>query len=90
MRIPRVLYAGTCILTVALLGSASGQTPNRAGALPGEEFTPPAQGERLPDRLKTGDAAPEFTLPDTSGKKEVSLSSFQGKKPVVLIFGSCT
>ena len=35
--------------------------------------------------LKVGDKAPEFTLPSTTGEK-ISLSQFQGKKPVVLFF----
>jgi hypothetical protein len=56
----------------------------------GEQFTPPAPGERKPDRLKAGDPAPDFSLPDARGKREVQLSSFKDKKPVVLIFGSCT
>jgi hypothetical protein len=34
--------------------------------------------------LNLGDPAPDFTL------NQVRLSSFQGKKPVVLIFGSYT
>jgi len=40
--------------------------------------------------LKMGDRAPDFTLADPHGKNEVKLSSFRGKKPVVLIFGSYT
>jgi peroxiredoxin len=45
--------------------------------------------------LKVGDAAPEFTLPATTGKP-ISLSDFRGKKNVVLAFypaaftGGCT
>ena len=35
--------------------------------------------------LKVGDTAPDFTLPSTSGGS-VTLSSFLGKKPVVLAF----
>jgi hypothetical protein len=37
-----------------------------------------------------GDQAPDFTLRTQDGKREVSLSEFRGKKPVVLIFGSFT
>ena len=45
--------------------------------------------------LKVGDTAPDFTLKNTDGK-EVSLSSFKGKKNVVILFfplaftGVCT
>jgi len=35
--------------------------------------------------LKVGDRAPDFTLPDQNGNP-VTLSSFQGKKNVVLAF----
>lgn len=58
--------------------------------LPGEINTPPARGERYQDRLKVGDFAPDFTLPDPSGKSQWTLSNYRGKKPVVLIFGSYT
>ncbi len=39
---------------------------------------------------KAGDLAPDFTLKDVSGTKSVTLSDFQGKKPVALVFGSFT
>jgi hypothetical protein len=60
------------------------------GGRPGEVITPAAKGERLPDRLRVGDPAPDFTLPSVSGKGEVTLSRFRGKRPVVLIFASYT
>jgi peroxiredoxin len=44
-------------------------------------------------RLEVGDEAPDFTLPatgDTAGKgasrKNITLSSYRGKKNVVLVF----
>jgi hypothetical protein len=52
--------------------------------------TPAARDERLPNRLKAGDPAPEFTLPDPSGKMEISLADLHRTKPVVLVFCSYT
>ena len=56
----------------------------------GEIITGAARGERYEDTLKVGDVAPDFTLADPSERRQVTLSSFRGKKPVVLIFGSYT
>lgn len=44
--------------------------------------TPPAAPKT---HLKVGQAAPDFTLPDTAGKP-LKLSDFRGKKNVVLAF----
>jgi hypothetical protein len=41
-------------------------------------------------RLKMGDPAPGFSLPTADKQSSVSLASFRGQKPVVLIFGSYT
>jgi cytochrome oxidase Cu insertion factor (SCO1/SenC/PrrC family) len=49
----------------------------------------PKDGEGLPaadlNRVKAGEAAPEFTLEDQDGKP-VTLSDYRGKKTVVLVF----
>jgi hypothetical protein len=37
-----------------------------------------------------GDMAPDFELHDVRGETSVRLSSFQGDRPVALIFGSFT
>lgn len=49
------------------------------GFLSAQQITPPKT------QLKAGDQAPDFTLPDTTGKP-VKLSDFLGKKVVVLAF----
>ena len=40
--------------------------------------------------VHVGDAAPDFTLPLLDHSGQVTLSSFRGVKPVVLVFGSYT
>ncbi|MDH3685425.1 MAG: hypothetical protein OEP95_04325 [Myxococcales bacterium] len=39
---------------------------------------------------KVGDLAPDFELQDPSGEETIRLSSFRGKRPVALVFGSYT
>jgi hypothetical protein len=39
---------------------------------------------------KAGELAPDFSLSDATGKMNVRLSDFRGKKPVALVFGSYT
>ena len=39
---------------------------------------------------RVGDMAPDFTLYDIEGKGSVTLTAFQGKRPVALVFGSFT
>lgn len=40
--------------------------------------------------LQVGDAAPDFSLRTADRASTISLSSFRGSKPVVLVFGSYT
>ena len=40
--------------------------------------------------LEVGQEAPDFSLKSLNGDASVQLSSFRGKKPVVLVFGSYT
>ena len=47
--------------------------------------TPDEQTRSASNKIKVGDQAPDFTLPDQKGQP-VSLSSFVGKKDVVLYF----
>jgi hypothetical protein len=39
---------------------------------------------------KAGDVAPDFELRDLNGENPVRLSSFRGRTPVALVFGSFT
>jgi len=41
-------------------------------------------------QVQVGDLAPDFTLPRTDHSGDVTLSSFRGRQPVVLVFGSYT
>jgi hypothetical protein len=41
-------------------------------------------------RLKVGDQAPDFALKTSDRSQVVRISSFRGREPVVLIFGSHT
>lgn len=92
MNLRRILAGGVCLLAVgSAVKTLAFQPPGRGPATQSRERdTPPARGERYADAFKTGDLAPDFDLPDASGAKTVRLSSFRGKKPVVLIFGSYT
>lgn len=64
-------------------------TPGKKG-LEGEFYAPAAREEFDPELLEIGDAAPDFTLERYDKKGKVTLSDFEGKKPVVLVFGSIT
>ena len=62
------------------MASAMGQAPATAPAKPA------AQAEAVPEpKYKVGDTIPDFTLKDHN-RKDVTLSSFRGKKNVVLAF----
>lgn len=63
--------------------------------LPGEAGRERALANRLRKSVaeagpKLNEQAPDFSLPDVSTGKTVSLSDFRGKNPVVVVFGSYT
>lgn len=43
-----------------------------------------------PTAPKVGELAPDFELADVNGRNAVRLSTFCGKRPVALVFGSFT
>ena len=65
--------------------AAGANKPGRSAKTDGKK--PPQRGS---SQLKAGDLAPDFELKTLDGKRTVKLSSFRGKKPVALIFGSYT
>ena len=71
-------------LTLTLLALIAASSTSRAQTKLG-----PRDGEGLTaadlNRVKAGDAAPDFTLEDQDGKP-VTLSDYRGKKTVVLVF----
>jgi cytochrome oxidase Cu insertion factor (SCO1/SenC/PrrC family) len=72
------LFTLTLLALIAASSTARAQT--RLG---------PKDGEGLPaadlNRVKDGEAAPDFTLEDQDGKP-VTLSNYRGKKTIVLVF----
>lgn len=82
----RLLSQGSDATVPSRGGGGGGSAPRK----PGEVVTSPARGERTDTALEIGDEAPDFTLARWNGEDEVTLSSFEGEKPVVLIFGSIT
>lgn len=70
------------LMTIALLAGSTVLGQQRGGRHGGDL--------RMPDTLRVGDTAPDFKLKTKDGSREVTLSGFKGKRPVVLVFGSFT
>jgi hypothetical protein len=70
-------------LLLASLAFVHGQPPPAARAL----MEKMGRGE---GSLKPGDPAPDFSLRVAKSGRKVRLSSFKGKRPVALVFGSYT
>lgn len=75
----------TSILAVFTLNMPLAEAQGRRGG-PGKSKI----DRREDGTLKKGQKAPDFNLEKVGSKKKVKLSTFRGKKPVVLIFGSYT
>jgi len=99
-RVTAVLAAAVAVLYVlfgAAVLTAMNQTPERFGRFMRHTPAPlvwgalPAKRMWLWSRrgtLAEGMNAPDFTLAHQDRSGRVTLSSFRGKKPVVLVFGS--
>ncbi len=72
----KIILMAALILSTAAVGFGQG-TPAPSPK--------PAPTPAPYDKLKVGDMAPDFTLPDLKGNK-VKLSDFRGKSNVVLAF----
>ena len=77
LALPCLLAAAACAQQTQPAAPAAGQQAQTA-----TNAAPPAAPKT---HLKTGDAAPDFTLTNTKGER-VKLSDFRGKKNVVLAF----
>jgi uncharacterized membrane protein len=94
-----VVLAASYVVLCGAVAATMLQTPERFGhvmrdvpmplvwgALPGTRIWLLARAGRLHE----GDLAPDFMLPVQDRTSRVMLSSFRGKRPVVLVFGSYT
>jgi hypothetical protein len=101
MRLVAKILAGIILLYGLFLGGlaiAMRQPPDTFGAIMAK--MPPIAFMIIPfqtlwfsaraGKLQVGDAASDFSLKPLDGGAEVRLSSFRGKRPVVLVFGSYT
>jgi hypothetical protein len=74
-------------LVLALALPLAAQQPGRIPPAGREYAKDKGRGE---GKLQAGDRAPDFRLKRQGADSRVSLSSFQGRKPVALLFGSYT
>ena len=97
LKISAGLLAVYLLLAASLFGIMI-QPPARIAAivarLPGPLFMllpfPPLWSAARAGHVSPGDPAPDFDLETLDKTARVRLSSFRGRKPVVLIFGSYT
>ena len=75
-KVHSMLWVSFLMVTVAMMAAPGGGKKQGGDVRKGGE-------------LKVGSEAPDFTLKDLNGK-EITLSSFRGKQPAFLIFGSYT
>jgi len=76
------------IFAAVALGSMI-EFDNVAKEMDGNDPSATSKNEKKGTRPQVGQDAPDFTLKDFDGK-DVTISSFEGKQPVFLVFGSYT
>jgi hypothetical protein len=74
----------------AVAAAEKGTEPKPADDKPLDAKPAPPAAPKRPSAPAVGAAAPDFTLKTKDGKSSVTLSSFRGKKPVAIVFGSYT
>ncbi len=97
LRIASIIAAVYALLSAGLL-AAMYQPPDRFGQIMVKVPRPlffilpfkPLWYLAREGHVKAGDTAPDLSLETVDHKSRVQLSSFRGKKPVVLVFGSYT
>lgn len=94
-----ILLVCSYVVFFATVALAMLQPPERFGAFMKRAPAPLVWGALPASRmwlwarsgtLAEGDPAPDFTLSTHDHSRHVTLSSFQGQRPVVLVFGSYT
>ena len=85
MKISRRLWLGAAAVALVGAGGVAGyRSLVRLGVLKYNRWDRRERG-----RLRVGDSAPDLELPRYEGG-QIRLSQLWEKKPVVLVFGSCT
>lgn len=101
MRLLKATIASLLLLWVCFLGAVyllMRQPPERFASViakfPGPAFMlfpfETLWSRARAGELHVGDEAPDFRLSTLDNTSQISLSSFRGSKPVVLVFGSYT
>ena len=82
-----VLVVGLGLALCAGAGAVAQSTLDKPASPTSDARRPVRRVDKAP---KAGEMSPTFALKSFDGKREVSLESFRGKRPVVLFFGSYT
>lgn len=82
-----ILVLGVFVIGVVGYDIASTKSPDQKAE---RERIGQYKKQRRVGDLRVGDDAPDFKLESAGQKEVVQLSSFEGKRDVVLIFGSYT